>query len=79
MADLRKQLSEAKQDIEKRAGYKFNREYVALADLISEFVAIKVGGQVGDIAAIKEELKPSVHSIGQAVGKPSDDSLYEVP
>lgn len=46
MEDLRSKMLAAKNEIQDKAGVEFRRETVALADLISEFVAIKLGGRV---------------------------------
>lgn len=43
MEDLRQKLSAAKNEIQQKAGVEFRRETIALADLISEFVVIKMG------------------------------------
>jgi hypothetical protein len=43
--DTRQKLLAAKRDIEQKAKIKFSKESIALADLISEFIAIKVGAQ----------------------------------
>ena len=68
MADIRQQLLAAKKLIEEKSGQKFSYEYLALADLISEFVAIKV-----------QDLKPvEPKPMTQSVGKPSDDLLYGI-
>lgn len=71
MSDIRQQLLAAKKDIETKSGQKFSAEYVALADLISAFVAIKVGDHI-------QNLKPvtTVQPLSQPAGKPSDDLLY---
>lgn len=42
---IREKLSAAKKDIESKAKIKFSRESIALADLISEFITIKVSDQ----------------------------------
>lgn len=45
MSTVREKLSAAKKEIESKAKIKFARESIALADLISEFIAIKVDAQ----------------------------------
>lgn len=67
MNDLRQKLLAAKDDIEKKSGQKFSKEYVALADLISEFVSIKTSRQI--------EPAP-LPVVSRPAGKPSDDFLY---
>lgn len=44
---VRQALASAKAEIEKMSGVKFSRESLALADLISQFVAIKALNVVG--------------------------------
>ena len=75
--DIRKRLAAAKADIEKKAGIKFSKESLALADLISEFTTIKTGIQV-TMESFKTaiESKPS-QSVGEQVGKPSDTLYFD--
>lgn len=70
MSDLRQQLLAAKKDIESKSGLQFSRESIALADLISAFVALKVADQA---PAVVEAPRPA---LTQTVAKPSDDFLY---
>jgi hypothetical protein len=71
MSDIRQQLLAAKKDIEAKSGQSFSHESLALADLISAFVAIKVADQLQNLKPVTNE-KP----LTQSVGKPSDDFLY---
>jgi hypothetical protein len=68
MSDLRQKLLEAKKDIETKSGQSFSHEYIALADLISAFVAIKLADSMEKIPEPAPLMRP--------VGKPSDDFLY---
>lgn len=72
MSDVRQQLRAAKIDIESKSGQKFSKEYLALADLVSEFVAIKVADKIQNLKPVTE---PS--QVSQPVGDPSD-LLYGV-
>lgn len=47
--ELRLKLLDVKKDIETKSGIKFNKESVALADMISGFVAIKVAKELSKI------------------------------
>ncbi len=69
MSDLRQRLLAAKKDIEQKSGVQFRMESVALADLISEFVSIKISAHLS-------AARPDQPVLGSPVGKPSDDYLY---
>lgn len=69
--DIRQQLKAAKLDIETKSGQKFSREYLALADLVSEFVAIKVADHMAKLQA------PTTPQVSEPVGDPND-LLYGV-
>lgn len=71
--ELRKLLRDAKNEIEQKAGYKFNKDSVALADLISEFVSIKVKEALSSIQ-IPAEKSPVFGN--PEPGKGIDDNLY---
>ena len=71
MIDVRQQLLAAKKDIEAKSGQAFSHESLALADLISAFVAIKVTDQIQNLQLVTTD-KP----LRQSVGRPSDDFLY---
>jgi hypothetical protein len=73
MSDVRQQLKAAKLDIETKSGQKFSREYLALADLVSEFVAIKVADHVSRLTP----QAPQAPQVSQPVGDPND-LLYGV-
>jgi hypothetical protein len=72
MSDIRPKLRAAKDDIESKSGQKFSREYLALADLVSEFVAIKVADQLANLKPVTQ----AATTVSQPTGKPSDDFLY---
>lgn len=69
MSDQRQKLLAAKKDIEQKSGIQFRSESVALADLISEFVAIKIADRLS-------VTRPEQPVLGSPVSKPSDDYLY---
>jgi len=71
MSEVRQDLLKAKKEIEAKSGKKFSTEYLALADLISEFVAIKCADQMKRLTPVVSE-PPKV----QEVAKPTDDFLY---
>lgn len=71
MSDVRQSLLQAKKEIEAKSGKKFSTEYLALADLVSEFVAIKVADQMTKMVPVVNET-PKM----QEVSKPTDDFLY---
>jgi len=71
MSDIRQDLLKAKKDIEAKSGKKISTEYLVLADLVSEFVAIKVAASMKAITPIVKET-PKV----EEVSKPTDDFLY---
>lgn len=79
-SDIRQQLLAAKKDIEEKSGgFKFSFESLALADLTSEFVAIKVADKINSIAdKIKAEVPPSAQPT-PTLGTPGEgvkDLLY---
>jgi hypothetical protein len=87
VSDLRQQLLSARKDIETKAGIKFTKESLALADLISEFVAVKVltslPSQESLVAATRQGVetlaaaaKDASPSVGTSTGKPSDNLYF---
>lgn len=68
MDQVRQQLLQAKKDIEGKSGQSFSASSVALADLISAFVVIKMGSE--------RPKTPDPAPLTQVVSKPSDDFLY---
>lgn len=68
---FRQKLLEAKKEIESKSGIKFSRDTIALADLMSEFVAIKVLAQMP-----KQEARPDHVGVGKVIAPPKDDLLY---
>jgi hypothetical protein len=78
--DIREQLKEAKARIETKAGIKFSKESLALADLVSEFVAIKVGAQAPNVEAIltkAAEGQAKQSTVGQQIAKPADNLYFD--
>lgn len=65
--EIRKELARVKEQVQKKAGIVFNKETIALADLISEFVSVKV-------TKLKQENKLQ---LGRETSPEVSDALYQ--
>jgi len=72
--DLRQKLLAAKKDVEDKSGYKFKIDAIALADLISEFVSLKVEEKIKSATPVQAQ--PSAPVFGTAGERVAKDSLY---